>query len=31
MGDQLNVGRVGICGGLMRCGVHRYMWEINQM
>ena len=31
MGDKLDVGCVGICGGLMRCRLCRYMWVINEM
>jgi len=31
VGDQGDVGCVGICGGLMRCGLCRYMWGIKEM
>jgi len=28
VGDQGDVGCVGICGGLMRCGLCRYMRRV---
>ena len=39
MGDKLDVGCVGVCGGLMRCRcgglmrcrLCRYMWGINEV